>query len=57
MKEISKEEAKNLPTGTSYMVYNPLTSQYKEEVASPIDIVHNKYCYDKLKFYLEVENE
>lgn len=57
MKEISKEEVKNLPTGTTYIVYNPLTSQYKEEVASPIDIVHNKHCYDKLKFYLEVENE
>ena len=56
-KEITKEEAKELPTGTTYIVYNPLTEQYKEEVASPIDIVHNKYAYDKLKYYLEVKNE
>ena len=54
MKEITKEEAKNLPTGKTYIVYNPLTNQYKEEIASPIDIVHNKHCYDKLKFYLPV---
>lgn len=53
MKEISKEEALKLPTGTTFIVYNPLTEQYKEEIASPIDIVHNKHCYDKLKFYLK----
>lgn len=55
MKEISKEEAKNLPNGTKYIVWNPLTQQYKEETATPIDIVHNKYCYDQLKFYLKDE--
>ena len=55
MKEINKEDAKNLPTGTIYIVYNPLTQQYKEELASPIDIVHNKYCYEQLKFYLKEE--
>ena len=49
--EITKEEAEQLPVGTSYIVYNPLTNQYKEENASPIDIVHNRYCYNKLKFY------
>lgn len=53
MKEITKEEALKLQTGTIFIVYNPLTEQYKEEVASPIDIVHNKHCYDKLKFYLK----
>lgn len=52
-KEITKEEAKQLSVGTTYIVYNPLTNQYKEEIASPIDIVHNKYAYEKLKFYLE----
>lgn len=55
MKEISKEEAKQLPIGKTYIVFNPLTNQYKKEIASPIDIVHNKYCYDKLRFYLESE--
>lgn len=55
MKEITKEEAMNLKTGTAYIVYNPLTNTYKEEIASPIDIVHNKHCYDKLKFYLKEE--
>lgn len=53
MKEITKEEAKELKTGTTYIVYNPLTQQYKEEIASPIDIVHNKHCYEGLKFYLK----
>ena len=56
-KEITKEEVKNLPTGTVFIVYNPLTNQYKEEVASPIDIAHNKYCYEKLKFFIEVKDE
>lgn len=57
MKEITKEEAKELKTGTTYIVYNPLTQQYKEEIASPIDIVHNKYCYEGLKFYLKEKDE
>lgn len=57
MKEITKEEAKELPTGTEYVIFNPLTEQYKKEIATPIDIVHSKYCYEKLKFYIEVENE
>lgn len=56
-KEITKEQVKNLPIGTTYYVYNPLTDSTKEEIASPIDIAHNKYCYDKLKFYIEVEND
>ena len=55
MKEITKEQAKELKEGTIYLVYNPLTQQYKEETASKKDIVHNKYAYDKLKFYLKEE--
>ena len=57
MIEITKEEAKELKTGTTYIVYNPLTQQYKEEIASPIDIVHNKHCYEGLKFYLKEEGK
>ena len=57
MKEITKEEVKELPTGTEYIIFNPLTEQYKKEIATPIDIAHSKYCYEKLKFYIEVENE
>lgn len=53
MKEISKEEAKDLKEGTKYIVYNPLTDTYKLEIASKKDIAHNKYCYEKLKFYLK----
>lgn len=52
-KELTKEEVLKLKTGTPYIVYNPLTDQYKEEIASPIDIVHNKHCYEKLKFYIK----
>ena len=57
MKEITKEEAVKLNTGTEYIIYNPLTKQYKEEIASPIDIVHNKYCYSELKFYLKEDKD
>jgi len=53
MKEITKEEAQKLPTGSIFIVYNPLTNQYKEEKASKKDIVHNKYCFSGLKFYLK----
>ncbi|MBR4672067.1 MAG: hypothetical protein IKO78_02560 [Bacilli bacterium] len=51
--EVSKDYILSLKTGTKYYVYNPLTDRLKEEYASPIDIVHNKHCYDKLKFYVE----
>lgn len=53
LKKITKKETKELKIGTTYIVYNPLTKLYKEVIASPIDIVHNKYCYSKLVFYLE----
>ena len=56
-KEITKEEVINLPTGTEYIVYNPLTQQEKKEIASPIDIAHNKHCYSELKFYVVINNE
>lgn len=55
LQEISKEKVINLNLGTIYYVYNPLTDTLKEEVASPIDIVHNKHCYDKLQFYITKE--
>ena len=55
MKEISKEEVLNLKTGTEYVVWNPLTNQLKVEIATPVDIAHNKHCYDKLKFYIKGE--
>lgn len=54
-KEVSKEKIKQLSLGTTYYVYNPLTDTTKEEIASPIDIAHNKYAYDKLKYYIEEE--
>lgn len=57
LKEITKEEAKQLKRGTVYFVYNPLTDQTKEEIATPIDIVHNKHCYDKLKFYIKERSD
>lgn len=53
MKEISKDQVLNLKTGTEYIIYNPLTKQLKVEIATPVDIVHNKHCYDKLKFYIK----
>lgn len=55
LKEITKEEAKNLPILTTYYIYNPLTDVIKEEIATPIDIAHNKHCYEKLRFYIEVK--
>ncbi len=57
MKEITKEEAQNLKVGTEYIVYNPLTKQLKVEIATPVDIVHNKHCYEKLKFYVKEDDE
>ena len=54
-KEVSKEYIKQLPIGTTYYVYNPLTDTTKEETASPIDIAHSKYAYEKLRYYVEEE--
>lgn len=55
MKEISKEEVLKLKVGTEYVIWNPLTNQLKVEIATPVDIAHNKHCYDKLKFYIKGE--
>ena len=55
MKEISIEEAKSLQVGTEYIVFNPLTKSFKIEIASPVDIVHNKHCYNQLKIYVKGE--
>ena len=52
MKEITKEQALELKEGTQYLIYNPLSETYKIEIASKKDIVHNKHCYENLKFYL-----
>lgn len=54
MKKISKEDVLNLPIGSTYIVYNPLTKQYKPEKALPNDIAHNKYAYEKLEFYTPI---
>lgn len=54
-KEIKKEKVLKLKTGTVYIVYNPLTDNSREEVASPTDTVHNKHCYDKLRYFIKWE--
>lgn len=56
-KELSKEEVLKLEKGTKYIVYNPLTNSSKEEIASEKDIVHNKYCYEKLKYFIKGDDE
>lgn len=53
MIEITIEEAKQLKVGTEYVIYNPLTKQLKIEIATPVDIVHNKHCYSGLKIYIK----
>ena len=53
MKEMTKEEIKELKPGTEFVIYNPLSNQLKVEVSSPTDIAHNKYCYENLKFYIK----
>ena len=53
MIEITREQVLELANGTEYVIYNPLSKQLKIEIASPIDIAHNKHCYDQLKFYVK----
>ena len=53
MKEMTREEIKKLKPGTEFVIYNPLSNQLKVEIASPIDIAHNKHCYDRLQFYIK----
>lgn len=50
--EVSKEIIKTLPEGIKFIIYNPLTDTYKEETSGKNDIAHNKYAYEKLKYYL-----
>lgn len=50
--EVSKEIIKTLPEGIKYIIYNPLTDSYKEEISSKKDIAHSRYAYEKLKYYL-----
>lgn len=50
--EVSKEVIKTLPEGIKYIIYNPLTDSYKEELSSKKDIAHSRYAYEKLKYYL-----
>lgn len=58
MKELTKEEVLNLKEGTQYVVYNPFIDYLKIEIAGKKDIVHNKYCEPRLKFYVkEYEKE
>lgn len=52
-KEIKKEKVLKLETGRVYIVYNPLTDSTKEETAGKNDIVHNKHCYDKLRYFIK----
>lgn len=55
LKEITKEEAQQLESGTVYVIYNPLTKIYKEEIAGKNDIANNKYAFDQLKYFLKEE--
>lgn len=52
-KELKKDKVLKLQTGTVYIVYNPLTDMSKEEIASPIDIVHNKHCFKNLRYFIK----
>lgn len=52
-KEVKKEKVLKFETGRVYIIYNPLTDSAKEETASSKDIVHNKYCYDKLRYFVK----
>lgn len=56
-KEISKEQVLELPEGTDYAVYNPLTDTYKFEKVGMNDIAHNKYAYDKLVYFEVIKGE
>lgn len=50
-KETTKEKVLELPVGTEYAIYNPLTDEYKFEKAGKYDIAHNKHAYDKLVYF------
>ncbi len=50
-KEITKEQILEMPEGTDYAVYNPLTDIYKFEKVGKNDIAHNKHAYEKLVYF------
>lgn len=54
-KEIKKEKVIKFKQGRVYYVYNPLTDSVREETAKQTDIVHNKHCYDKLRYFIKEE--
>lgn len=56
-KEITKKEVLELPEGTDYAVYNPLTDTYKFECVGKNDIAHNKHAYEKLAYFEVIKGE
>ncbi len=54
-KELKKDKVLKLKIGQVYYVYNPLTDSVREETSSLTDTVHNKYCYDKLRYFIKSE--
>lgn len=54
-KEITKEQVLELPEGTEFVIYNPLTDTYKFEKSGKNDTAHNKYVYEKLVFFEAVK--
>lgn len=56
-KEISKEELLKKEKGFEYVVYNPLTDNYKFEKLGNYDIAHNKHAYEKLIYFEAVESK
>lgn len=55
--EITKEQVLELPEGTEYAVYNPLTDTYKFEKVGKNDIAHNKHAYEKLVYFEVIKGE
>ena len=45
-----------LNEGDTYIVYNPLTNTYHNEIKGKNDIASNKHAYEKLIYYIEKEN-
>lgn len=56
LKKVTKEYILTLLNkGDEYIVFNPLTNTYHTEIVGKNDIAHNKYAFDKLIYYVEVE--
>ena len=57
MKKVNKEYILTLlKEGDKYIVFNPLTKTYHNEIFGKNDIAHSKYAFDKLIYYIEKEN-